>query len=201
MDPLSDVLSLLRPRIHGADGLDFGGEWAIQFPPHRGIKCYAILLGECMLSVDGIGDPLPLKAGDCFLLPQGRPFRLASDLNVVPILSTDCPSQGVIYQFGGGGSCFLAAGHFFLLNDHAPMLLGGLPAIVHMREESHKTVLRMALEGMRGELRPPDVTPVFHPAATRDRPLLSRRSACEPTGGFKPARCFSSSAANAAGVA
>lgn len=46
-----------------------------------------------------------------------------------------------------------------------------------------------------------DVTPVFHPAATRDRPLLSRRSAGETTGGFKPARCFSSSAAKAAGVA
>jgi EAL domain-containing protein (putative c-di-GMP-specific phosphodiesterase class I) len=46
-----------------------------------------------------------------------------------------------------------------------------------------------------------DVTPVFHPAATRDRPLLSRRSAGEATGGFKPARCFSSSAANDAGVA
>ena len=46
-----------------------------------------------------------------------------------------------------------------------------------------------------------DVTPAFHPAATRDRPLLSRRSAGEATGGFKPARCFSSPAANAAGVA
>ncbi len=46
-----------------------------------------------------------------------------------------------------------------------------------------------------------DVTPIFHPAATRDRPLLSRRSAGEATGGFEPARCFSSSAANAAGVA
>ena len=46
-----------------------------------------------------------------------------------------------------------------------------------------------------------DVTPAFHPAATRDRPLLSRRSAVEAMGGFKPAHCFSSSAANAAGVA
>ena len=46
-----------------------------------------------------------------------------------------------------------------------------------------------------------DVTPAFHPAATRDRPVLSRMSAVEATGGFKPARCFSSSAANAAGVA
>ena len=46
-----------------------------------------------------------------------------------------------------------------------------------------------------------DVTPAFHPAATRDRPLLSRRSAGEATVGFKPDRCFSSSAAKAAGVA
>jgi len=45
------------------------------------------------------------------------------------------------------------------------------------------------------------VTPVFHPAATRDRPLLSRRSACEATDGFKPVRCVSSWAANAVGVA
>ena len=46
-----------------------------------------------------------------------------------------------------------------------------------------------------------DVTPVFHPAAARDRPVLSRMSAGEATGGFKPTRCCSSSAANAAGVA
>ena len=48
---------------------------------------------------------------------------------------------------------------------------------------------------------PADVTPVFHPAATRDRPVLSRMSAGEATGGVNPARCFSSSAAKAAGVA
>ena len=48
---------------------------------------------------------------------------------------------------------------------------------------------------------PGDVTPAFHPAATRDRPVLSRMSAGEATGGVSPARCLSSSAANAAGVA
>jgi hypothetical protein len=46
-----------------------------------------------------------------------------------------------------------------------------------------------------------DVTPAFHPAANRDRPVLSRMSAGEATGGVNPARCFSSSAAKAAGVA
>ncbi len=46
-----------------------------------------------------------------------------------------------------------------------------------------------------------DVPPAFHPAGTRDRPLLSRRSAGEATVRFEPDRCFSSSAAKAAGVA
>ena len=46
-----------------------------------------------------------------------------------------------------------------------------------------------------------DLTPIFHPAATRGRGVLSRISAGEATGGVNPARCFSSSAANAAGVA
>ena len=46
-----------------------------------------------------------------------------------------------------------------------------------------------------------DVTPAFHPAATRDRLVLSRMSAGEATGGVNPARCFSRPAANASGVA
>ena len=46
-----------------------------------------------------------------------------------------------------------------------------------------------------------DVTPVFHPAATRDRPWFSRISAGEATSGVNPARCCSSPAAKAAGVA
>jgi DNA invertase Pin-like site-specific DNA recombinase len=60
---------------------------------------------------------------------------------------------------------------------------------------------KIAASKARGMWMGGDVTPAFHPAATRDRPMLSRISAGEATGGFKPARCFSSSAANAAGVA
>jgi antibiotic biosynthesis monooxygenase (ABM) superfamily enzyme len=57
-------------------------------------------------------------------------------------------------------------------------------------------VIRTALKDA-----PFDVTPVFHPAATRGRPWFSRMSAGEATGGVNPARCCSSPAANAAGVA
>ena len=64
MDPLSDVLSLLKPRSYMSGGFDAGGEWSIQFPPHEGIKCYAVVSGQCWLSVDGVPDAVRLKTGD-----------------------------------------------------------------------------------------------------------------------------------------
>ena len=85
MDPLSDVLSLLKPRTYVSGGFDVGGEWAIQFPQKEGIKCYAVVSGACWLSVEGVPDAVHLQTGDCFLLPTGRPLRLASDLTLAPI--------------------------------------------------------------------------------------------------------------------
>jgi hypothetical protein len=85
MDPLSDILSLLKPRNYLTGGLDAGGGWCLQFGSYEGIKVNAVVSGRCWLSVDGGGDPVQLEAGDCFLLPKGRPVRLASDLTLPPI--------------------------------------------------------------------------------------------------------------------
>jgi len=78
MDPLSDVLSLLKPSSYSCGGFDVGGELSIQFPQHEGIKCYAVVSGQGWLSVEGVPEAVRLTAGDCFLLPRGRPFRLAT---------------------------------------------------------------------------------------------------------------------------
>jgi uncharacterized cupin superfamily protein len=76
MDPLSDVLSLLKPRSYVSAGFDAGGDWSIQFPDqNRLIKCYAVISGACWLSVEGVAEAVHLKAGDCFVLPSGRAFR------------------------------------------------------------------------------------------------------------------------------
>src|SRR5208282_670149 len=77
MDPLSDVLSLLKPRSYKAGGFDAGGDICVRFPEHEGIKCYAMVSGESRLGVEGVPDPVGLRTGDCFLLPRGWPFRLA----------------------------------------------------------------------------------------------------------------------------
>ncbi len=66
--PLSDMLSLLKPRSHVSGGFTAGGDWSIQFPRSNGIKCYAVTSGACWLVVDGVLDPVFLKSGDGFLL-------------------------------------------------------------------------------------------------------------------------------------
>jgi hypothetical protein len=76
MDPLSDVLSLLKPRSYMLRWLRCGWRMVDPTPQHEGIKCYAVVSGECWLAVEGVPDAVRLKAGDCFLLPSGRPFRL-----------------------------------------------------------------------------------------------------------------------------
>jgi len=158
MDPLSDVLSLLKPRSYVSGGFDVGGNWSVQFSRHDGIKCYAVISGECWLSVEGVADAVRLQSGDCFLLPRGRPFRLASNLALTPVDAATVYSRardGGIVSFNGGGDFFLAGSHFVLGGNHARILLEVLPPIVHIRKESDKAALRWSMEQMRRELREP----------------------------------------------
>ena len=156
MDPLSEVLSLLKLHSYMAGGFDLAGEWSVQFGRYEGIKCYALVSGQCRLVVDGIPDAIHLETGDCFLLPRGLPFRLASHINLPPVdAPTLCatPPNGGIRTWNGGGEFFGVGGHFAFTGSHASTLLDELPPIVHIRSESDKAQLRWSLERMRQELR------------------------------------------------
>src|SRR5882757_7394842 len=117
MDPLSDAMSLLKPRSYRFGGFDIGGDWAIHFGKHQGIKCYAVASGEGWLSVEGVPDAVRLGTGDCFLLPRGRPFRIASDLSLPSIDALSFfPGRrnGGFNVINGGGKCSNVGGHFHL---------------------------------------------------------------------------------------
>jgi AraC-like DNA-binding protein len=158
MDPLSDVLSLLKLHSYMSGGFDCGGEWSLGFGQHAGIKVYAAVSGECWLSVKGVSDPVRVVAGDCFLLPRGLPFCLASDLALKPLdAMTIFPAKrkGGISTYQGGGNFFSVGGHFALTGEYASTLSGMLPPIVHIRNEPDKAALRWSVERMRQELREP----------------------------------------------
>ncbi len=157
MDPLSDVLSLLKPRSYVSAGFDAGGKWSIQFSNLNGrIKCYAVVSGECWLSVEGIPDAVCLKKGDCFVLPRGLPFRLASDLTLTPVDHGTIFSparDGGIVSYNGGGDFFLVGSGFAVSGNHAGILLGMLPPIVHIQRGTDRSALRWSVERMMQELR------------------------------------------------
>jgi AraC-like DNA-binding protein len=158
MDPLSEVLALMKPQIYVSGGFAVRGDMAIHFPKHQGIKCYAMLAGECWLVVEGVPEPVHLHAGDCFLLPRGFPFQLTTNLSLEPVHYSVARAQlGMRGEAPGvsEGARYIAGGHFALTGGHAEMLLQSLPPIVHIRRESDKAAMRWSLERMREELRDP----------------------------------------------
>ena len=158
MDPLSDMLSLLKVRNLMSGGFDAGSDWSLYFDQHDGIEFCAVVSGECWLMVDGVPEPVHVTTGDCFLLPRGRAYRMASDMSLTPLdahafLST--AQNGRINKHNGGGQFLSACGHFSVAGDHADILLGVLPPIVHIYKEPDKAMLRWCVDRMIQELREP----------------------------------------------
>jgi len=156
MDPLSDVLSLLRPRTSVSSGFDAGGDWSVEFTDNVDIKCDAVLSGRAWLSVDGVPEAVQLEAGDCFLLPSGRPFRLTSDLALVPDdARTIYPPEhlGGVVTVGTGGDFFAIGSRFALSGKAADFLLSTLPPIIHIHRPPDRAALRWCVERMRQEVR------------------------------------------------
>ncbi len=158
MDPLSDVISLLEPRSYRVGGFEAGGDWSIRFDPFDGIKCYAVTAGACWLAVEGAGEPVLLEQGDCFLLPRGWPFRVASDL----ALPTEDWKRhflsfrdGALVKLNDISGVMVRGSHFRLAGPQLEMLLGLLPPIVHLRSETDRETLRWAFDRMRHELVDP----------------------------------------------
>jgi AraC-like DNA-binding protein len=158
-DPLSDVLSLLKPKNYMSGGIDCGGEWSLYFSALNITRCFAIASGSCWLAMDGVADPVHLIAGDCVLMPHGSAFRLASDLALEPVDAMTHvitqPMNGRILAWNGGGGTVGLSAIFSFAGEHANMLLGALPPLMHLRDWSGQPTMQWCLERMMRELREP----------------------------------------------
>ena len=158
MDPLSEVISFLELRNYRVGGFEAGGDWSIRFDPFEGVKCYAVTSGACWLAVEGAGDPVLFKEGDCLLLPHGSPFRVGSDPALPPedwkrhFLDA---REGALVKLNDSSGFTVLGGHFQLAGPQAEMLLSMLPPIVHLKSETDRDALRWAFDRMRRELLNP----------------------------------------------
>lgn len=161
MDPLSDVLQLLKPTSYASGGYAMLGDRTVEWPAHDGIKCYAVITGHCWLTVTGVAQPMRFTAGDCFLLPPGPRFCITTDLSL-PVVDFFAirdewlaNATQTMDETEAGDGTYIAGGHFGLGGEPADMLLRLLPPVIPLQTEADRAAMRWALERMREELRDP----------------------------------------------
>lgn len=156
MDPLSEVLSLLKPRSYITAGFDAGGRWALELDDLAGrIKCYAVVRGTCWLTVEG-ETPVPVPEGACFVLPTGRTAVIGSDPDVRPEKASrvlDPDRSGQVVTHNGGGDVYLVGSRFEVGSPHAEALLRSLPPLMLVETGGDRARLRWSIDLMMEEFR------------------------------------------------
>ena len=156
MDPLSEVIRQSKPRSITVGATDVGGDIAIRFPAHEGAFLYCVESGTCRLCVEGDAEVLQLGAGDCVVLPSGRPFQLATALHLPPVDAAvvfEGRPNGSIAAYNGGGRCLMFAAHFEFESGFSRFLFEALDSVVSVHDAEAKATLREAIDQMIDELQ------------------------------------------------
>jgi AraC-like DNA-binding protein len=137
IDPLSEVIALLRPRTVFAKGISGAGRWGVRYADFSQPSFCTVVEGRCRLAVDG-HDAITLEAGDFVLLPATPGFILSGFEPVTPkridpkILPS--PSDDVRHgRRSGRPDVRLLGGYFVFDSPDAGLLVSLLPTLIHLR--------------------------------------------------------------------
>src|SRR5258707_13749500 len=85
MDPLTDIVALLRPHAAFSKPITGRGRWGVRYDTHKSPSFCIVLEGQCWLTMEGDA-PRLLERGDFLLLPFTPAFTLVSepDVDCVP---------------------------------------------------------------------------------------------------------------------
>ena len=136
-DPLSEIITLLRPRAVFAKGISGAGRWGVRYSDFGEPSFSSVLEGACRLAVDGEA-PLTLAAGDFVLLPATPGFVLSSLEPGAPrhIDPKRAPAPVDEVRHGrqtGAPDVRLLGGWFVFDSPDAALLVSLLPRLIHVR--------------------------------------------------------------------
>lgn len=150
-DPLSEVITLLRPRAVFTKGISGAGRWGVRYTDFGHPSFCVVVEGGCRLAVDG-EKPLTLEAGDFVLLPSTPGFTMSGFDPVTPKLYD--PKRAATIEGDvrhgtpdGPPSVRLLGGFFIFEGADSGLLVSMLPGQVHVRGVERLSVLvRLLLE-------------------------------------------------------
>jgi AraC-like DNA-binding protein len=139
VDPLLDLITLLRPRAMLTAGIYAAGQWGVSFRQRDDVLFCWVEVGECQLVRAG-PSPLHLRPGDFVLIRTETPFTLTSDPCVEPkdsetlVTATNDP----VLRLNGNlePTVILRGGRFVFNTANEPLLTALLPSLVHIAADN-----------------------------------------------------------------
>jgi len=147
MDPLSDMIALLRPSAAVSKPISGRGTWGVRYAAHDQPGFTIVLAGMAWLKFEG-KTPVRLVQGDFLLLPTTPAFSLSSgpDIRCEPAGPRADP---VRHGEQDGEPDFIALGGSFTIERvNAPLLLSLLPEQIHIPAADGKATRFSRLVGL-----------------------------------------------------
>ncbi|WP_413672249.1 AraC family transcriptional regulator [Massilia cellulosiltytica] len=145
IDPLADVVGLLRPGVRYTKIVGAAGRWGVR-RTETGEPSYCVVLdGACLLTAADM-DPIALEPGDFVLIPATYDFSMSS-LRPPPARDFDKPPAQVApgeVRHGtrdGPPDVRFLIGHCEFAAPDAALLVSLLPRVVHVRGEARLATL------------------------------------------------------------
>jgi AraC-like DNA-binding protein len=144
-DPLSEVITLLRPRTVFSKRISGAGLWAVRYSSFGEPSFCTVLEGGCLLAVDG-HPVVTLEAGDFVLLPSTPGFVMSGfepavpediDPNVAATVSDEVRHG----RLDGPPDVRLLGGYFGFDSPDPALLASVLPPVVHVRGAARLSTL------------------------------------------------------------
>ncbi len=145
VDPLSEVIALLRPQAVFTKGISGAGRWGVRYADFGHPSFAVVVEGSCRLAVDG-QEELVLEAGDFILLPRTPGFTMSGFEPVVaqhidPHAAANASEEVRHGRQDGPPSVRILGGYFVFGSEDSALLVSLLPGQVHVRGVERLSVL------------------------------------------------------------
>jgi len=157
VDPLAEVVALLRPTARFSKQVTGAGRWRIRRSDAGQPFYCAVLEGTCSVSLND-QPAVQLQVGDFVLVPAAHMVSMASaDAPPEDVLSTPVALGEGHFRIGvqeGRPDLRIVAGHCSFESPHASLLVSLLPCLIHVRDEPRLSTLVQLLGDESRERRP-----------------------------------------------
>jgi len=156
VDPLVQVIDLLRPRAIFSKGISGAGAWAVSYSAFGHPGFCAVTEGRCRLAVAG-APPVVLEEGDFVLLPATPAFTMSGFEPATPVridpAAMQTPGDDVRHgRADGPADVRLRGGYFVFDSPDAALLVSLLPVMIHIHgDERLATLVRLFGEEAHGQ--------------------------------------------------